>query len=81
MALCVAFLLPPLFFISLYLVNQIEFRNQSSFEGLEIDSQTLLNICLQDYFSVIGQIGNPRDISHLGNCQDFVLFVKIVQEG
>lgn len=69
-----------LFFLSLYLVNQTEFNNQCSFEILEIDSQTLLNMCLQDC-CVIGQMGNPRDLSHLGSCQDSVLFVKTVQEG
>lgn len=64
--------------LSLYLVNQIEFSNQGLCEVLEIDSQTLLNACLQDYYSVIGQIGNFRYISYLGNSQNFVLLTKIV---
>lgn len=66
---------------SLYLVNQTEFNNQGSCEVLEINSQTPLNKSLQDCCTVTGQTGNPRDGSHLGNYQDFALFIKIVLEG
>lgn len=60
------------FFLSLYLVSQIEFSNQGFCEVLEIDFQTLLNICLQDGYNATGQIGNPRDL----NYQDFVCLLR-----
>lgn len=60
MVVCVDFL----FFLSLYLVSQIEYSNQGFCEVLEIDFQTLLNICLQDGYNVTGQVGNPRDLTY-----------------
>lgn len=68
MVVCVGFL----FFLSVYLVSQIEFSNQGFCEVLEIDFQTLLNICLQDGYNATGQIGIPRDL----NYQDFVCLLR-----